>query len=70
MSNPAAMPAPALSVEQAAAALGIGRTTLWMHLRAGTLESVSIGRLRRIPRAEVDRALREGLPPIPRKRVA
>jgi excisionase family DNA binding protein len=70
MSNPSAMPAPALSPEQAAAALGISRTTVWLHLRAGTLESVSIGRLRRIPRAEVDRAMREGLPPIPRKRVA
>jgi excisionase family DNA binding protein len=70
MSNPTAMPLPALSVQQAADALGIGRSTLWLHITAGTIQSVSIGRLRRIPREAVDRALREGLPPMPRKRVA
>lgn len=38
-----------LSVEQAAAALGIGRTFMYALVRRGAVESVKIGRLRRVP---------------------
>ncbi|GAA0633621.1 hypothetical protein GCM10009547_41950 [Sporichthya brevicatena] len=38
-----------LTVEEAAEALGIGRTTMYGLLAAGLVESVRIGRLRRIP---------------------
>lgn len=38
-----------LTVEQAADALGIGRTTTYALVKTGELESVRIGRLRRIP---------------------
>lgn len=38
-----------LTPEQAADALAIGRTTLYALIKNGELESVKIGRLRRIP---------------------
>ena len=38
-----------LSVEQAAARLGIGRTTMYALVGTGAIESVKIGRLRRVP---------------------
>jgi excisionase family DNA binding protein len=38
-----------LRPEEAAAALGVGRTTVYELMRVGALESVSIGRSRRIP---------------------
>jgi excisionase family DNA binding protein len=38
-----------LTVEQAAHRLGIGRTLMYALVRDGTVESVQIGRLRRIP---------------------
>lgn len=38
-----------LTVEQAACRLGIGRTLAYALVKAGELESVQIGRLRRIP---------------------
>ncbi len=38
-----------LTVEQAAEALGIGRTTTYALVKSGELESVLIGRLRRVP---------------------
>jgi len=37
-----------LTVEEAAARLGIGRTTTWSLVRSGDLDSVRIGRLRRV----------------------
>jgi excisionase family DNA binding protein len=37
-----------LTVEEAAERLGIGRTFAWQLVRVGDLESVQIGRLRRI----------------------
>lgn len=37
-----------LTVEEAAERLGIGRTFAWRLVRTGELESVQIGRLRRI----------------------
>jgi excisionase family DNA binding protein len=38
-----------LTVEQAAQRLGIGRTLMYALVRDGNVESVQIGRLRRIP---------------------
>jgi len=46
-----------LTVEQAADAIGIGRTTMFALLKAGDVESVRIGRLRRVPAAAIDRFL-------------
>lgn len=37
------------TVEQAAEQLGIGRTLMYALVRSGEVESVTIGRLRRIP---------------------
>ena len=37
-----------LTVEQAAEALGIGRTTTYALVRSGDLDSVKVGRLRRV----------------------
>ncbi|MBN9759249.1 hypothetical protein Ae406Ps2_3431c [Pseudonocardia sp. Ae406_Ps2] len=39
-----------LTVEEAAELLGIGRTLMYALVAAGEVESVRIGRLRRIPR--------------------
>lgn len=50
--RPAAAPAPLLlTVEQAADQLGIGRTLAYALVKSGEVESVQIGRLRRIPAA-------------------
>ena len=38
-----------LTVEEAAQRLGIGRTTMYSLVSAGAIESVTIGRLRRVP---------------------
>lgn len=38
-----------LTVEEAAERLGIGRTFMYSLVRSGAVESVTIGRLRRIP---------------------
>ncbi|MDT0422633.1 MULTISPECIES: helix-turn-helix domain-containing protein [Streptomyces] len=38
-----------LTVEEAARRLGVGRTTCYALIRAGELESVTIGALRRVP---------------------
>jgi excisionase family DNA binding protein len=38
-----------LTVEQAAERLGIGRTLMYSLVSSGEVESVTIGRLRRIP---------------------
>lgn len=43
-----------LTVEEAAELLGIGRTMAFALVRNGDLESVQIGRLRRIRRAALD----------------
>lgn len=54
-----------LTVEQAAKVLGVGRTLMYSLVMAGEVESVTIGRLRRVPTealtAYVDR-LRAGAP--------
>lgn len=38
-----------LTVEQAAERLGIGRTLMYSLISSGAVESVTIGRLRRVP---------------------
>jgi excisionase family DNA binding protein len=38
-----------LTVEEAAQRLNIGRTTMYSLVSAGAIESVTIGRLRRVP---------------------
>ena len=43
-----------LKPEEAAEVLGIGRSTLYELLAAGHIESVQIGRSRRIPMAALD----------------
>ncbi len=43
-----------LKVEAAAARLGVGRSTLYETIRRGEIESVLIGRSRRIPAAAVE----------------
>ena len=42
-----------LTVEEAAQRLSIGRTTMYALLKAGHINSVRIGRLRRIPAEEL-----------------
>jgi len=43
-----------LTVEQAAETLGIGRTTMFALVKSGDIESVRIGRLRRVPADAID----------------
>ncbi|TWP33974.1 helix-turn-helix domain-containing protein [Leekyejoonella antrihumi] len=38
-----------LTVEEAAERLGVGRTLVYALVKSGDIESISIGRLRRIP---------------------
>lgn len=38
-----------LTVEEAAERLGVGRTMVYALVRSGDIESIAIGRLRRIP---------------------
>ncbi|WP_255923477.1 helix-turn-helix domain-containing protein [Streptomyces humicola] len=38
-----------LTVEEAARRLGIGRTTCYSLISSGEIESVTVGRLRRVP---------------------
>jgi excisionase family DNA binding protein len=57
-SQPASPPRPVprrvlLNVDEAAKQLGIGRTTAWRLVSTGELESVQIGRLRRVPATAV-----------------
>ena len=48
-------PALLLSPEEAAAVLGVGRSTVYRLMESGELRRVSIGRCARIPRADIDR---------------
>lgn len=43
-----------LTVEEVAQRLGIGRTMVYALVRSGDIESIAIGRLRRIPVEAVD----------------
>jgi len=47
--TPAAPPRTLLSVEAAATQLSIGRTTMYALIKTGAIESVRVGRLRRVP---------------------
>jgi excisionase family DNA binding protein len=49
-----------LDVEEAAAALGIGRTRAYVEMDAGRLESVRIGRRRLVPASAIARRIRSG----------
>lgn len=49
MSTIAVGPRLVLTVEEAAERLGIGRTLMYALVKAGVVESICIGRLRRIP---------------------
>ena len=42
------------TVEEAAERLGVGRTTVYALVRSGDIESIAIGRLRRIPYDALD----------------
>jgi excisionase family DNA binding protein len=55
-----------LTVEQAARKLNVGRSTLYGLLHSGRLESVTVGRLRRVPAVSLSRfieSLRNGSEP-------
>ncbi|MGQ0847082.1 MAG: helix-turn-helix domain-containing protein [Sporichthyaceae bacterium] len=55
-----------LTVEEAAQALHIGRTTMYALIATGQVASVTVGRLRRIPVGALEayvRGLRSALPP-------
>lgn len=43
-----------LTVEEAAQQLGIGKTLMWRLVGNHEIESVRIGRLRRVPRSAID----------------
>ncbi len=54
--NPASPPEPLLlTVTEAAALLGLGRTTLYELILRGDLMAVKIGRARRVPVASIQR---------------
>ncbi len=49
MATPTIAAAVLLTVEEAAQRLSIGRTTMYSLVSTGAIESVTIGRLRRVP---------------------
>ncbi len=55
-------PAPrlAVSVAEAAAALGVSRGGMYRHVQAGTVRSVKIGGRRLVPVAELERLVAAG----------
>ena len=55
-STPTEQPPPPrilLTVEQAAEMIGIGRTTMFALIKSGDVQSVRVGRLRRVPLDQV-----------------
>ena len=52
-----AVPRSALSVEEAASALGIGRTYVFQLIKEGHLETVRLGRRRLVPMKAIDALL-------------
>ena len=50
-----------LTPDEACALLGIGRSHLSVMLKRGEIQSITIGKLRRIPRAALDAWLQERL---------
>lgn len=59
MSNAPAPERLAFSPDEAAAALGLGRTTIYQLLTAGAIRSVKVGKRRLIPRNALDEFLDE-----------
>ena len=51
-----------MTVKEFGAAIGVSRSVVYEHLRAGRIASVRIGRFSRIPDSEVERVAAEGLP--------
>ena len=51
--NDSPAPEQLLSVDAAAAALGVGRTTLYAEIQAGRCRSVKVGRRRLVPASAV-----------------
>ena len=43
-----------LTVEEAAHRLGVGRTLMYALVKSGDIESIAIGRLRRVPCEAID----------------
>ena len=52
-----------LTVDEAAALLGIGRTTAYVAVRDGSLPTIRIGRRLLVPRAQLERLLGESTTP-------
>lgn len=52
--QPSTAPRVMLTPEQAAEAIGVGRTTMFALIKSGEIESVRIGRLRRVPLASIE----------------
>lgn len=50
-----------LSPEEVARLLGMSRAYIWRLIKSGDIQSTSFGRMRRIPRTEIDRLLAEGI---------
>jgi excisionase family DNA binding protein len=48
-----------LSIPQIATILGISERKTWLLIHSGELESVMIGRLRRVPKKELERYIAE-----------
>jgi hypothetical protein len=70
--RPRSAPPPSLRLEalplrEVERRLGIHRSRLAAHLRAGTIRGVMFGNRTRVPLAEIERILRDGLPPLPEK---
>lgn len=60
----------AVTVTRAAELLSIGRSTLYDHVKAGNVRTITICNDRRVPMDEVRRVAREGLPALPKKQAA
>ena len=56
-------PTPSLvaAPEEVARLLGMSRAYIWQMIKSGEIQSTSFGRMRRIPRTEIDRLLAEGI---------
>lgn len=50
-----------VSPEEVARLLGMSRAYIWQMIKSGDIQSTSFGRMRRIPRTEIDRLLAEGI---------
>ena len=51
----------AVSPEETAWLLGMSRAYIWRLIKSGEIQSVSFGRMRRIPRSEIHRLLADGI---------